>query len=94
MLTNVVTGDDVQLNWILGFPTQQVKIEYKISTDIAYTPEIDNLNASTYTITDLMPGYTYDIRVTGKCGTFEVNSLITQATLACPGVTNLTAVNI
>ena len=94
MLTNVVTGQDVALNWILGFPTQQVKVEYKITTDSTYTLAVDNLNASSYTIMDLVPGYTYDIRVTGKCGTFEVNSLITQAIVACPGVTDLEAINL
>lgn len=94
MLTNVVTEQDVALNWILGFPTQQVKVEYKITTDSTYTLAVDNLNASSYTITDLIPGYTYDIRVTGKCGTFEVNSLTTQAIIACPGVTDLEAINL
>lgn len=94
-LTNSVDQDDVTLNWINGYSGQTVKIEHKVSTDSTWTLDVDNYGpASSYTVMNLPLGFTYDFRVTGKCGNFEINSLTTQATLNCPSVTSLTATNV
>lgn len=94
-LANSTNLDDVTLTWDNGYAGQTVKIEHKVSTDMTWILDVDNYGpASSYTVMNLPLGFTYDFRVTGKCGNFEINSLTTQATLSCPSVTDLVAANV
>lgn len=93
-LSAAPNSTDVLLTWTLGYPGQTVKIERRKQGQTTWFVEADNLNASSKIISNLELGNIYEFKVTGKCGNFEINSLLANATLACPSIRDLFAENI
>lgn len=89
-----VSNTTITVQWtvIPGNTIQGYLLEYKLTTDIAYT--VINLppTASQYTIPGLLPGTDYNIRIKTDCGITESNYTSSDpnpASTTCPIPTNL-----
>lgn len=83
-------NDSITVQWT-AVPTnlQGYILEYKKTTDVAYTTITLPPTASIYTITGLVPGTDYNIRVKTDCGVTESNYVTTTGSTTCPIPTNL-----
>ena len=87
-----VTGRTAGLTWTAGAGEAAWHLEYKESNSGEWIPVEEEINTTSYTLTDLEPTTDYDVRVQAVCGEdnfslFTMTSFTT--TVACPEPTDV-----
>ncbi|PKP20177.1 MAG: hypothetical protein CVU04_04410, partial [Bacteroidetes bacterium HGW-Bacteroidetes-20] len=67
LTSSAVTHENATVSWTSNGTETLWNLEYKISTDLTWTP-ITGLTAPTYTFNSLLPSTTYNVRVQADCG--------------------------
>ena len=78
-----VSFDEVTLAWAPGNDETSWDVEYRTSTDTAWTTAATGVSVNSYTITGLNPATDYDFRVTYECGDGSTVMGAAHATTIC-----------
>ena len=88
VIVTAVDSSAVTLEWAAGNTESAWQIEYKLSTDTAWTSE-GTVTASPYTIENLVPDAEYSIRMRSDCGSETSDYSVVTANTPCSSITTL-----
>ena len=63
-----ITDNSVELIWNVGNPNESYQVEYRLSSDEAWTTALTSVSDTFYTVSNLMAGSFYQFRVGTLCG--------------------------
>lgn len=89
VLVSDVAGDAVTIEWAPGANEYMWNIDYKLASASTWT-SLGSVASSPYTINNLAPMSSYQIRITSDCGNNEYSEpVVLDVTTACSGITTL-----